>query len=107
MARVLITTDGSDHAEHAANEGMRLLGAGHEVVVLSVAPMPTMTGTAAITPTAEISLGPEALENLDEASEDLARERAEHTAGRLGVDARTMVVLGEPGATICDVAAEI
>ena len=62
MARILVATDGSQFAEHAAREAVRLFGSDHEYSVLSVAPGALAGGAVAITPTAEVALAPEAWE---------------------------------------------
>jgi nucleotide-binding universal stress UspA family protein len=105
LARILVATDGSACADHAASEAVRLLGADHEFVVLTVAALPAVSGAAAVTPAAEISLGPEEIQALDEAAEVAAHEQVERTAERLrsagAASVTTKVVDGEAGAAIC------
>jgi nucleotide-binding universal stress UspA family protein len=105
LARILVATDGSACANHAAAEAVRLLGTDHEFVVLAVAALPAVSGTAAVMPAAEISLGPDEIQALDEAAEDAAHEQVERTADRLreagAANVKTRVVDGEAGAAIC------
>ena len=108
MTRVLVATDGSECAQHAAAESVRLLGADHEYVVLTVSAMPAVAGTAAVTPAAEISLSADEINALDEAANDAAHLQVERTGELLrsaGVgQVQTTTVEGEPGMAICDAA---
>src|SRR3954463_66075 len=79
LTRVLVATDGSECAQHAAAEAVRLLGADHHHVVPTVSAMPAVAGAAAVTPAAEISLGPDEIEALDEAASEAAHLQVERT----------------------------
>ena len=111
MARVVVATDGSECANHAAREAVRLLGTDHEFIVLTVAALPAVSGAAAVTPAAEISRGPEEIQALDDAAEDAAHHWVESTANSLrnsgAGNVTTQVAEGEAGVTICDEAAEL
>src|SRR3954471_19637283 len=106
MARILVATDGSQFAEHAAREAVRLFGSDHEYTVLSVAPGALAGGAVAITPTAEVALAPEAWEEIEEASKQSAHDFADTIAAVIGGEPRRIVVPGDPAETICLVAAE-
>jgi nucleotide-binding universal stress UspA family protein len=111
VSRILVATDGSDCAQHAATEAVRLLGTDNEFVALTVSAMPAVAGAAAVTPAAEISLGPEEIEALDEAASDAAHVQVERTAELLrsagASQVQTTTVEGEPGVTICEAAKEL
>ena len=107
MPRILVATDGSEFAEHAVREALRLFGTGHEYVVLAVAPGPLASGAVAITPTAEIGLAPEAWEQIEEASKAAAHDFAERAAQIIGGDPRQVVVPGDPADTICRAAGDL
>jgi len=107
VTRILVATDGSEYAEHAAREAIRLFGPDHEYVVLSVAPGPLATGAIAMTPTAEVALAPEAWEQIEDASKQAAHDFAATVAGIVGGDPKQIVVPGDPAETICLVARDM
>lgn len=99
--RVLVAVDGSDFSLRAARRGLGLLASPHEPTVLMVIRPPAMVlppaETAPMTPVVP-----------EEAREDeLARAHAEVAAARqsLAVEAEARIEWGEPGSTICDIAA--
>lgn len=108
MSIVLLATDGSDLATAAMARGVELMGRDHRYVALSVV-QPAFVPAAGVTPmdTHPTIVDPELEaaqehEDTEQSSEELAR-----LVRRLAVPAETRVEVGEPGATICDVAAEV
>ena len=107
MATVLLTTDGSDLALAAMARGVELLGKDHRYLALAVVP-PAFVPAAAVSP---MDSHPTVIDpELEEAIE--AEDRAESTQELaelnevLEVDAEPIVATGDPGATICRLAAE-
>ncbi len=107
MATVLLTTDGSDLALAAMARGVELLGKGHTYLALAVVP-PAFVPAAAVSPmdSHPTVIDPELEERIE------AEDRAESTQELaelnkvLEVDAEPIVATGDPGSTICAVAAE-
>lgn len=108
MATVLLTTDGSDLALAAMARGVDLLGRDHRFLALAVVP-PAFAPAAAASPmdSHPIVFDP----RLEHEVEDT--ERAESTVELaqlndvLEVAAEPIVESGDPGPTICDVAARV
>jgi nucleotide-binding universal stress UspA family protein len=108
VSRILVATDGSEFADHATREAVRLFGStNQEYIVLAVAPGALASGAVAITPTAEVALAPEAWEQIEEASKAAAHEFAERAAEIIGGDPRQVVVPGDPADTICRAADDL
>ncbi len=108
MATVLLTTDGSDLATAAMVRGVELLGRDHRFVALAVVP-PAFVPAAAVSPMdSHPTVIDAALEEEIEA-EDRAEshESLVKLIDILEVEATERVVMGEPGAAICEVAAEV
>lgn len=108
MSTVLLTTDGSDLALAAMVKGVELLGRDHRFLALSVVP-PAYAPTAAVGPMDSHPLivdpvleGEIEAEDRAESTEELAQLNAV-----LEVDAEPLVQVGEPGPTICEVAARV
>ena len=102
---VVVATDGSEIALEAATRAAPLLPAEARIVVLSVAPPADLAVDAS--GFAGPVVGPEEAEEVAEAEAGVARDEATRTIEVLGRDAEARVVHGEPGQTICDVAAEL
>lgn len=105
MAKVLLTTDGSELATQAAHRALELLGSGHDVTGLVVVPPPTATapmGDAGVAPMIDPMIASDQTAALTgEASSIL-----EGLAAGLGATMTQRVEHGDPGHTICEVAAE-
>lgn len=104
---VLIGTDGSDLALHAASAGLALLGRPDRVVVATaiedVDPA-LVTGTGF----AGGVVSPETMTQLERERVREGEEIAAETVHALGADhVETRVVRGDPGHALCDLAAEL
>ena len=112
MSTVLLATDGSDLATAAMARGVELMGPDHRFVALSVV-SPALMPSAGVAPMDSLPavVDPE----LEAAQEDRGREESGQELARLvrqlelptRTQIETRVEVGEPGYTICDVAAEI
>lgn len=108
MATVLLTTDGSDLALAAMVRGVELLGRNNRFLALAVVP-PAFVPAATITPMDNHPLVADP--QLEDEVE--ATDRAESTVELaqlsevLEVTAEPLVEVGEPGSTICEVAARV
>lgn len=108
MGRILIATDGSDAAIDAASYATRLLGAGHEYTVVSVASSSADlyaigAASAGLEPIGP-ALAPEVLAAQVESSRHEAEEDLDRTLAALDVDADRRVAVGDPGQAICRLA---
>lgn len=105
MARILIGTDGSELAAHAAAQAAALLAVDEAVVVSVVRPVLAAELPAAV-PGAPLAAGV-----LDDETTQALRAEAERAAGAIaatfGTNATTRVVEGEPGPVLCQLADEI
>lgn len=106
MSTILLSTDGSDLATAAMVRGVDLLGREHRFLALSVVP-PAFAAAAAVSPmdTHPTIVDPVLEESIEahdraESSEELAA-----LAEVLEVPVEPLVEVGEPGPTICEVAA--
>ncbi|MGH9138264.1 MAG: universal stress protein [Acidimicrobiales bacterium] len=102
MARVLIATDGSRLARHAADRALSLLGPGHDVTLVRVVqpPMPVIPipGAPITAPVGD---------EFDQATDSLLREAEADLAATersLGVEADTRTVTGDPATELCRIA---
>lgn len=108
MSTVLLSTDGSDLATAAMVRGVELMGREHRFVALCVVP-PSLVPSTGVAP---MDTHPTIVDPELEAEEERA-EVAETTqelarlVRLLGVPAEPRVEVGEPGMTVCDVAAEL
>ena len=106
MATVLLTTDGSDLATAAMARGVELLGKDHRYLALSVV-SPAFVPAAAVSPMDNhpTVVDPDMEHEIEE--EDRAESTVELAELNevLEVSAEPIVEMGEPGPTICDVAA--
>lgn len=108
MSTVLLATDGSDLATAAARRALELFGPAHRYVTLAVV-SPVFVSTTAVSPMENhpMLVDPELEEELEgEQRTESAREAAELDAA-LGVTTEHVIETGEPGPTICDVAARL
>ena len=105
---ILICTDGSELANHAAAEGLALLRPDQDLVVLTVVESMDLAVGAPVSGFAGAGLSPEEIDRTRQALLDDAATVVEQTARALGVpDARTMVLEGSPGPVVCDLAREV
>lgn len=108
MSTVLLTTDGSDLATAAMVRGVELLGRDHRYLALAVV-SPAFVPAAAVSPMdSHPTVIDPALEEEIEAEDraESVTELAELNAV-LEVAAEPLVETGEPGPTICEVAARV
>lgn len=108
MSTVLLATDGSGLATAAMTRGVDLLGRDHRFLALSVVP-PAFVAAASVSP---MEAHPTVIDAALE--EDIEEEdRAESTTAlesldqALGITSEHVVETGDPGSTICDVAARV
>jgi nucleotide-binding universal stress UspA family protein len=105
MARILLATDGSELATHAARTATELLGATHEYTALVVVPPPPAAvpvGEAGVAPMVDPAVSEAQTEALSHEAEVVLQLVDEATV----VPVTPKVAHGDPGRTICDVAAE-
>ncbi|MGB8649253.1 MAG: universal stress protein [Mycobacteriales bacterium] len=109
MSRVLVATDGSAVADHAARTAFALLGADHEVTLLTVVGLP-MTPVAMVGGPGVATAGDVVAIPVDEQGrEPLAEEgRAALARARaaVGWDATEVLEWGDAASEICRVAEE-
>jgi nucleotide-binding universal stress UspA family protein len=108
MSTVLLTTDGSDLATAAMVRGVELLGPHHRYLAVAVV-APAFVPAAAVSPMdSHPTVIDPALEEEIEAEDraESVTELAELNAV-LEVAAEPLVETGEPGPTICEVAARV
>lgn len=103
MAKVLLTTDGSDIALDAARRAVELLGREHRFEVLSVTAPPVAIGAPGATMDAMTAAVPnaETAARLEEQERRDADEAIETAVTTLGLDAPRRVVAGDPAVEIC------
>jgi nucleotide-binding universal stress UspA family protein len=105
VAKVLLATDGSRLATAAAHRAVALMGHDHDFTALVVVPPPTAAapiGEAGVAPI----IDPVVASQQTEALTDEAGTILDGLAAELAVPIRHRVERGEPGHTICEVAAE-
>jgi nucleotide-binding universal stress UspA family protein len=104
---VLICTDGSDLADEAAAAGMALLQPADETVVVTVVEPVDVSVGAHVSGFAGSGLSADQIEIGRQELLTEAERLVERTAQRLGLAGVTAKVLeGEPGAVLCNFAAE-
>lgn len=109
MATVLLATDGSTLATTALTRGVALLGTGHRFVGLIVVPPAVVPGTV-LTPMDAVHTtlpDPTAERDIERAEQAESAEELNALAVTLGIDLEARTDIGEPGATICDVASQV
>jgi nucleotide-binding universal stress UspA family protein len=106
VAKVLLTTDGSDIALEAARRAVGLLGSGNEYEILSVTAPPVAVGApgASIDALTAAVPNPETSARLEEEERREAEAAIEAASAALGVDAPHRVVAGDPAVEICRLA---
>jgi nucleotide-binding universal stress UspA family protein len=105
---IVICTDGSEAATRAAAEGLALLRADQELVVLTVVDSVDLTVGAPVSGFAGAGLSPEELDRTRRTLIEEGQAAVDQTAAALGVpQARTMVLEGAPGPLVCDTAREL
>lgn len=105
MARILLATDGSDLATHAARTATELFGPAHDYTALVVVPPPPAAvpvGEAGVTPMVDPAVSEEQTAALAHEAEVVLQLVDDATA----VPLRPKVAHGDPGRTICEVAAQ-
>jgi nucleotide-binding universal stress UspA family protein len=107
LMRVVIAVDGSDVSIDAARRAVELLGRGCQYTLLEVirVAVPMAVGAAGWAPGQAIPPSPEMMEHMAEREAQSARADLADVAAVLGQRAARRVEVGEPGATICAVAA--
>lgn len=105
MSTVLLTTDGSDLATAAMIQGVGLLGRDHRFLALSVVP-PAFAPAAAVSPMDNhlMVIDPELEDELEASERAESNEELDELAKVLEVPVQPLVVVGDPGETICSVA---
>ena len=108
MAKVLLTTDGSDVALEAARRAITLLGGGHHFEILSVTPPPVAVGAPGATIDAMTAAvpHPETAVRLEEEERREAETNVDEVGTALGIHGACRIVPGDPAVEICRVAAE-
>ena len=106
MSTVLLATDGSDLATAAMAKGVGLLGHEHRFITLAVVP-PVFVPTASVSPmdTHPTLADPELEQELEEEQRAAQDSEVHELDELLGITAEHLVETGEPGPTICEVAA--
>jgi nucleotide-binding universal stress UspA family protein len=109
MATVLLATDGSSLATAALTRGVALLGSDHHFIGLIVVPPAVVPGTV-LTPMDAVHTtlpDPTAERDIERAEQAESAEELAALAASLDIDLEARTDIGEPGATICAVAAEV
>lgn len=108
MSTVLLTTDGSDLALAAMVRGVDLLGRGHRFLALAVVP-PAFAPAAATGPmdSHPIVVDPDLEDEIEEGDRAESTVELAQLSEVLEVAAEPIVETGDPGATICQVAARV
>lgn len=104
MPTVLLATDGSDFAVAAARRGLPLLPPDSEVTAITVVPrMPPVRGMSG--PAIDSGLVYPRTGEEQDATVAQGRADVDATVDALGIEAAVRVEQGDPGETICEVAA--
>ena len=108
MSTVLLATDGSDLATAAMVKGVALLGSEHRFITLAVVP-PVFVPTASVSPmdTHPTLADPELEEELEAEQRAVQDDEVHELDEILGITAEHLIETGEPGPTICEVAARV
>ena len=107
MSKVLVATTGTEFDAQAIDEALRLLGSGHDYLILTVlqGEIPAIVGGGAGFGS-EAPLRPEAWIEQEKQDHVLAERRIRETLSELGSDVEIRVESGDPGERICAVAVE-
>jgi nucleotide-binding universal stress UspA family protein len=108
VAKVLLTTDGSDVALEAARRAVGILGTAHDFEILSVTAPPVVVGAPGATIDAMTAAvpSPETAQRIEDEERLEAEAAIQHTAASLGIEASHRVLPGDPATEICRVAEE-
>jgi nucleotide-binding universal stress UspA family protein len=108
VTNVLLAYDGSAVALDAIERGVALLGPDHRFIALTVVPPAFVPSTPLSPMDNHPTLSDPALEEEVEQEEHADAAKDLHALiTKLGIEAETHVVIGEPGPTICDAASEL
>lgn len=107
MSKVLVATTGTEFDAQAIDEALKLLGSGHDYLILTVLQreVPTIIGDG-MGIAAEAPIPPEAWIEQEQQDHVLAERRTRETLSGLGPDLEIRVESGDPGERICAVAVE-
>lgn len=107
MPTVLLATDGSDRALAAIARGVQILGTDHRFLLLSAVP-PQFIPSATVGPmdSHPLVLDPAVEEEMERTERHTAVDGLTELAERLGIEGEMLVEVGDPGPTICAVAAQ-
>lgn len=108
MSTVLLTTDGSDLATAAMIQGVELLGRDHRFLALSVVP-PAFAAAVSVGPmdSHPMVIDPRLEEEAEAGDGDEGADQLQSLVDLLGVEAEVLLEKGEPGPTVCEVAARV
>ncbi|MCU1455728.1 MAG: universal stress protein A-like protein [Acidimicrobiales bacterium] len=108
MSTVLLATDGSDLATAAMTRGIQLLGRDHRFIALHVVP-PAYVPAAAVTPmdTHPTIVDPELERQIEREEQVESSHELAQLSDLLEVPLEPRVEVGDPGQTICTLAAEL
>lgn len=108
MAKVLLTTDGSEIALHANQRAVELLGRSHAFELLSVTSPPVIVATpgATIDAVTPAMASPEVAVGIEEEERRDAESAVDQVAGRLGVEVTRRVASGDAAVEICRIAGD-
>ena len=107
MSKVLVATMGTEFDAQAIDEALKLLGTGHDYLILTVlqGEVPAIIGDG-MGIAADAPIPPEAWIEQEEQDHVLAEWRIRETLSELGPDVEIRVESGDPGERICAVAVE-
>ena len=107
MSKVLVATTGTEFDAQALDEALRLLGTGHDYLILTVlqGEVPAIVG-GGLGIASEAPVPPEAWIEQEQEDHVLAERRIRETFSELGPDVEIRVESGDPGERICAVAVE-
>ena len=108
MSTVLLTTDGSDLATAAMVRGVQLLGREHQFLALAVVP-PVFAPSASVGPmdTHPVVIDAQLEDEMEATDRVESNVELAELIEVLEVSAEAIVETGEPGPTICEVAARV
>lgn len=107
--KVLVATDGSDHAVDAAGRGLAVLGAADEVVVMCVVHTPSVVSSGMESGFAGGMATPEVVDAAWVGAKEEAEASIDRTVAGLpeGLEITRLVQTGEPGLAIVAAAEEL
>lgn len=106
MATVLLSSDGSDLATAAMLKGIEVLGRDHDFHSLSVVP-PAFAPSVSAFDSGPIIVDPKIEEEIEQEDKQESAADLEALDRVLDITSAQVVEVGEPGPTICRVAAQI